>query len=166
MARRTTIPVIAVLLVLLAGAIALSGSPRFASAAQGDGGFINHPSIVPSEPALGYPRTLTTPLNLGKPRQSHAVDLIGRYLVSGGDFLNVEMQNGSVVPQEYLAIYDSVSKGLVPTARGRQRGVGDCSGPLPGFDLYRRPFQRGHRRCRCGAFEPEGRFAPPRHLRS
>ena len=132
MARRTTIPVVSVLLVLLAGAFALSASPQVAGAAQGAAGFVDHEGLVPSEPALGYPRTLTTPLNVDMPRQSYAVDLVGRYLVSGGDFLNVELQDGSVIRQEYLAIYDSVTKGLVcPELEIDDEVLAIAPGPYP-----------------------------------
>ncbi len=83
-----------------------------AQAAAGDGVFIDHPGLVPDEPERGYPRILTTPFNNGTPRQTLAVDLIGPYIVSGGDFHRIELQNGNVINQRYLAVFDTRDQSL------------------------------------------------------
>lgn len=113
MSKRFALPLLAAVLLLAgAAAISLSGRTGTARAAAGDGQFVPHAGLVPSEPQTGYPRTLTTPTIGTKPRQSYAVDLIDGYMVSGGNFLNVEKQDRTVVPQEYLAIYDTSNKQL------------------------------------------------------
>ncbi len=86
-----------------------------------------HPSLVPEVPEGGYPVILDTPrFPLAEPpdipnaittqgRQTMAVDQIGDYIVSGGDFVNVELQNGRVVTQPNLAVFDVRTKQLVCT---------------------------------------------------
>ena len=54
----------------------------------------------------GYPVILDTPYVANKPRQTRVVDLVGNYVLSGGDFLNVELQDETVVARRYLAIFD------------------------------------------------------------
>ena len=113
MTRRLTIPLLAATLLLLAAAaVSLSGETLTARAAAGDRSFVHHPTLVPVDPERNYPKTLSTP-HIGEfPRQSYAVDLIDGYVISGGDFLSVEKPDGTVVSQEYLAIYDSSTKQL------------------------------------------------------
>ena len=108
-------------LVALAGALILSdeASPAFADA--DDGQFIGHPSVVDPDPELGYPRILDTPtediqLRWGiriVHRETSAVDMIGNYIVSGGNFLNIQLQNGTTISQPHLAVFDTRTKDLV-----------------------------------------------------
>ncbi len=86
-----------------------------ANAAAGDGDFTNHPGLVPEIPQRNYPTILTTPDNNGDPRQTYAIDLIGPYIVSGGDFLQISEPNGNTVSQPYLAVFDSRDKSLTCT---------------------------------------------------
>ena len=94
------------------------------SVGAADGEVIDHPSVVPTKPEKDYPIILDTPtftiFNPGlcddgcvQHRQTFAVNLSGRYLVSGGDFLNVELADGSVISHPYLAIFDTTTKELV-----------------------------------------------------
>ena len=101
-------------MLLLVGAIAvsLSGETGTASAAGGDGNWINHGRLVPADPEFGYPRTLTTPRIGGALRQTYATDMVGDYILSGGNFLYVKKFNGPTIEQNYLAIYDSKNKSL------------------------------------------------------
>lgn len=106
-----------VVLVVLAaifgfGALVASFGATRADAAAGDGGFVNHPGLVPEVPQRNYPITLTTPLRNGTPRQTLAIDMIGNYIVSGGDFQQIQLPGGGTVNQPYLAIYDSRDRSL------------------------------------------------------
>jgi len=88
--------------------------PEPADAAAGDGGWTEHPGLVPEIPERNYPVILPTPLNDGSPRQSYAVDMIGNYIISGGDFQQVQLPNGgATITQPYLAIFDSRDRSLV-----------------------------------------------------
>jgi len=87
-----------------------------AQAAAGDGGWVDHPGLVPDSPERDYPIILKTPLQGTLPRQTRVVDMIGPYIVSGGDFVNIELPNGGpIVNQPYLAIFDSRDKSLACT---------------------------------------------------
>lgn len=116
---------IALGIALCAIALVVAGPADDASAAAGDGGWVDHPGLVPDSPEGGYPIILGTPTIFGvnnncpqgcsAPRTTRAIDLIGNYIVSGGDFLNIELQNGTVVAQPYLSIVDWRTKQLVCT---------------------------------------------------
>ena len=136
-------PLTAAGLVLLAvlGVSLLAVMP--AGAAAGDGGFVNHPSLVPNTPERGYPIILGTPTFIDdngncpaqgcvQARQTFAVDMIDRYIISGGDFLNIELQDGSVISQPYLSIVDSATKQQVCTNLDVNNEVlAIAPGPLP-----------------------------------
>lgn len=94
------------------GAIAVVAGSSTADAAAGDGPWIEHPGLVPEVPQRNYPATLTTPFNDGFPRQTLAIDMIGPYIVSGGDFQQIRLTNGQTVTQPHLAIYDSRDRSL------------------------------------------------------
>ncbi len=101
---------------IAAAVIALLVGTNEASASANDGAFTPHPTLVPTTPANSYPIILDTPLiTPGRGRQTLAVDLIDGYIISGGDFLNIELRNGQVVNQPYLAIFDTDTKDLVCT---------------------------------------------------
>ena len=79
---------------------------------------IDHDTIVPEDPEGGYPIILDTPTVFNNtaagcengcdtPRSTHDINIIGNYLVSGGDFLNIRLQNGQQVSNPYLAIFDT-----------------------------------------------------------
>ncbi len=102
------------------GALVLAST----AASAMDGEVIDHPTLVPDKPEKGYPIILDTPSfpvfggNCGaagcqQARQTFAINISGRYLVSGGDFLNIELQNGTVINNPYLAIFDTSTKQLV-----------------------------------------------------
>ncbi len=117
---------IALAIALLAVTLVVTGPATQASAAAGDGGWVDHPGLVPDSPEGGYPIILKTPTIFGvnnncpqgceAPRKTLAIDMVGPYIVSGGNFLNIELpNNGGVVNQPYLAVFDSRTKGLVCT---------------------------------------------------
>jgi hypothetical protein len=115
MSKRISPIVAALALSIFAITVIATGSAPDASAAAGDGGWIDHPGLVPSTPETGYPIILDSPANNGLARQTREIDLIGNYIVSGGDFMTVELQNGTLVSQPYLAIFDWRTKDLVCT---------------------------------------------------
>ncbi len=103
-------------LALAATAVLNAGPTDSASAGVLDEPFTPHPSLVPDVPETGYPIILTTPADgRNGNRQTRAVDLIGDYIVSGGDFYNIELQNGQTIEQRYLSIVDASTKQLVCT---------------------------------------------------
>ena len=103
-------------LALTATVLLIAGPADRASAAALDGPFTPHPSLVPQVPETGYPIILTTPANgRNGNRQTRAVDLIDDYVVSGGDFYNIELQNGQTIEQRYLTIFDASTKQMVCT---------------------------------------------------
>jgi hypothetical protein len=121
---RLATPGIVIALVVLATVIALAASRSStpAGAAAGDGGFVDHPGLVPDSPENGYPIILETPTritfeggNCGggclEKKQTKAVDLIGDYIVSGGDFVTIEV-NGQNITQPWLAVFDTRDKSL------------------------------------------------------
>ncbi|MFZ2503464.1 MAG: DUF4082 domain-containing protein [Nocardioides sp.] len=83
---------------------------------------VTHGSLVPEEAAGGYPIILKTPLyvpdgtpiyNNPQPRETRAVTLAGRNIVSGGDFWEIELKDGSVISQQYFAAWNIDSKQMV-----------------------------------------------------
>jgi hypothetical protein len=81
---------------------------------------IAHPSLVPEVPARGYPIILGTPqystINENCPagctlnREAFASDQVGRFIVAGGNFYEVELQDGSVLQQKYFAAWNIDTK--------------------------------------------------------
>ena len=105
-----------VVLALAATALLNVGPTDSASASVLDEPFTPHPSLVPEVPETGYPIILTTPADgVNGNRQTRAVDLIGDYIVSGGDFYNIELQNGQTIDQRYLTIFDVSTKQIACT---------------------------------------------------
>ncbi len=100
---------------LAAGFVALSGSvaltPRSAAA------YVPHATLVPETPALGFPKILYTPTFVDNGtttrRQVWATDQVGRYIVAGGDFWNVELQDGTVIDQKYFTAFNIDTKQIV-----------------------------------------------------
>jgi len=112
------------------------------NAAAGDGRFTPHPSLVPESPETGYPILLDTPTYISQSpncpngctnhRQTYAVDMVGQYIISGGDFMNIELQNRNTISQPYLAIFDSTTKQLVCSDLDVNNEVlAIAPGPLP-----------------------------------
>ena len=105
-------------MLLLAGIFSLSTRESRPAEAANGGGTITHPGVVPDSAETGYPILLDTPtfkrvfgLGIGEStirRQTFAVDMIGDYIVNGGDFLNVELQDGTQHTQERLAVFLSL----------------------------------------------------------
>jgi len=122
-ARQATPGLLIGLALLLITALALANrSSAPAGAAAGDETFVDHPGLVPDSPENGYPIILETPTritfeggNCGggclEKRQTKAVDLIGDYIVSGGDFATIEV-NGQHITQPWLAVFDTRDKSL------------------------------------------------------
>ena len=81
---------------------------------------INHAGLVPTTPALGYPIITDTPTYLAfnpacpqgcvKHREVFVTNQVGRYIVSGGNFFNVELQDGSVLNKRYFAAWNIDTK--------------------------------------------------------
>ena len=78
-----------------------------------------HPSLVPEFPARGYPVVLGTPqyvvsndncFNCTVSREVYAADQVGSFIVSGGNFFEVELQNGAVLQQKYFAAWNIDTK--------------------------------------------------------
>lgn len=113
MSKRSIPTAIALVLAAFAIAIVVLSPAQDASAAAGDGGWVDHPGLVPDSPEGGYPIIQDTAP--GTPNQTRAIDLIGNYIISGGDFTTIELQNGTFVSQPYLAIVDWRTKELVCT---------------------------------------------------
>ena len=115
---------------------------------------LDHPTLVPDTPELGYPVILDTPTNITfvgncarngcvERRQTFAVNLVGDYLVSGGDFQNIELQDGTVVSNPHLAVFDTTTRELVC----RDISVNDevlaiVPGPDPGSIIIGGRFSR------------------------
>ncbi len=113
MSKRVVPTVIALALVIFAIALVALSPANEASAAAGDGGWVDHPGLVPDTPERDYP--IIRDDAAGLPLQTRAIDLIGNYIISGGDFTTIELQDGTLVSQPYLAIVDSRTKDLVCT---------------------------------------------------
>ncbi len=85
---------------------------------RADAAFRDHPSVVPGTPAKGYPIILNTPLidlgaGLTARRQVYTANQAGRYIVSGGDFLQVLRADGVTVNRAYFAAWNIDTKALV-----------------------------------------------------
>lgn len=98
----------------LAMVLALNGNSE-ASAAEVD--WVDHASLVPDEPERGYPVILYTNTvdNRNRRPQSYAMDLVGNYIISGGNFQQIQLQNGTTISQPYLSIVDWRTKDQVCT---------------------------------------------------
>jgi trimeric autotransporter adhesin len=70
--------------------------------------FTPHPTLVPQVPSRGYPVILKT-----TERQSYAVEQAGNAIVSGGDFQEIELQNGTIIQQPHFAAWDVDSKQML-----------------------------------------------------
>ncbi len=81
-----------------------------------------HASLVPQTPATGYPIVLGTPqyttTNENCPngctlnRAVFGVNQAGRFIVAGGNFYEVELQDGSVLQQKYFAAWNIDTKAI------------------------------------------------------
>ena len=112
---RRTSPLLLALLLVAAMALLLATGAREARAAGGDGGWVEHPGLVPNSPERGYPIILDTQNINGRLTQTYAIDLVGNYIISGGNFRQIELQNGQIVNQPFLSIVDWRTKDLVCT---------------------------------------------------
>lgn len=108
-----------------------------ALAPRAEAGFRNHQSVVPQAPAKGYPIILNTPL-IPQPngtfakRQVYAADQIGRVIVSGGDFQQIEMPDGSVVARSFFTAWNLDTKAMVcPTLTFDNEVLAFAEGPTP-----------------------------------
>ncbi len=102
---------------VLAVALSVSISSRPSEAV------IQHASLVPTNAATGFPIIRPTPTyftvngncpnGCTLPREVMAVDQLGRYVVSGGNFYEVELQDGTVLQQKYFAAWNIDTKQIV-----------------------------------------------------
>jgi len=117
--RRAVAPALA--LAVIVSLASLIGTPDGASAAE----IRPHDSLVPDSPKGGYPIILKEPLrdvpnpdnNPNLPgatwRQVFAADQAGRFIVTGGDFYQIELQDGTVLQQKYFAAWNIDTKQIV-----------------------------------------------------
>ncbi len=84
--------------------------------------FVPHSTLVPEIPSIGFPIILGTPqyvesnqgcTNCLIDREVFAADQSGQYIISGGNFMQIELQNGSVLAQQYFAAFNISSKQIV-----------------------------------------------------
>jgi hypothetical protein len=104
-------------LCVIASAVFAVAQSRSASAA-----FTPHPTLVPEVPVRGYPTVLGTPQyiesnqncsNCVISREVYAADQVGDFIVAGGNFFEVELQNGTVLQQKYFAAWQINTKQIV-----------------------------------------------------
>ena len=107
--------IVAIALAVFTATVISSGPADPAQAAAGDEVWVEHPGVVPDSPKTGYPIIHDTPIAGNPPLQTRAVDLVGNYIISGGDFTTIELQDGTLINQPYLAIVDWRTKQLVCT---------------------------------------------------
>ncbi len=96
-------------------AIIVSDRPELASAAAADA--IDHGSLVPEQPQRGYPTIVyeNTTDEFSRRPQTYAADLVDNYIVSGGNFTQITLQDGTTIDQAYLSIVDWRTKEQVCT---------------------------------------------------
>ncbi|MCP5028873.1 MAG: hypothetical protein GY929_21580 [Actinomycetia bacterium] len=116
---RSALALLGLLFAALASIVAyddLSGSASGASAA------VAHGQLVPDSPERGYPIILNDPERwVGDtncngcwiPREVFAADQVGDYIVTGGNFHRIEVQDGTVLQQKYFAAWNINTKELV-----------------------------------------------------
>lgn len=141
----------------LAVAIALIGAlllfagvltPRTANAQV-----IDHPTLVPEVPERGYPIILDSPTRIvatpncpdgcEAPRGTLAINIVDNYLISGGDFLNIRLQNGREISSPYLAIFDTRTQDLVcEDLTVNNEVLAIAEGPDPGSMIIGGRFSR------------------------
>ncbi len=82
---------------------------------------VTHGGLVPEVAAAGYPKILRTPLYVNdgtvnydepQPRETRAVTQAGRTIVSGGDFWQIELKDGTVIDQPYFAAWNIDTKAM------------------------------------------------------
>ena len=103
--------------VLTCGVIAIVLSDRPEAASAADDGVIAHESLVPEEPQRGYPAIVyqDTVDEFNRRPQTYAADLVGNYILSGGNFTQITLQDGTTIDQPYLSIVDWRTKEQVCT---------------------------------------------------
>ncbi len=95
-------------LMLALGVVALIASDRPDVASAADLLPIDHPSLVPESPEREYPAIVYENVvdQYGRRPQTYAVNLVGNYVISGGNFQQIQLQDGSTIDQPYLSIVD------------------------------------------------------------
>jgi hypothetical protein len=130
----------------LSAALVLSLLTSFAvlglSNAPASAAFRDHPGLVPENPATGYPAVLSTPTYLSvnnncpngcqSPREVLATDQVGQFIVAGGNFLQVLLQNGTTITRPNFAAWNIDTKQLVcPTVSFNDTVTSVAPGPTP-----------------------------------
>ncbi len=113
--RTHLIPIVLALCLVALGVAHFIGRAPGASAAEVN--WVDHPSVVSQIPERGYPiiRYVDQVDSRNRRPQSYAADLVGNYIVSGGNFQQIELQNGSLITQSYLSVVDWRTKEQVCT---------------------------------------------------
>ncbi len=96
--------------VTFAVAAVVGVAPIPLSSIDSAGAAINHPGLVPDVPVTGYPRIVYTP-----GRETFAANQIGNFIVSGGNFAQVRLQNGTTIGQPYFTAWHIDTKEIVCT---------------------------------------------------
>jgi hypothetical protein len=76
--------------------------------------YLPHATLVPETPATGYPRILKTdPLDANARKQVYAAEQVGRYIVAGGDFVQIELADDTIIDQKFFATWNIDTKQMV-----------------------------------------------------
>ncbi len=108
--------VLALVAAVLAAVLVAPAAPASAAPPA----FRDHPGLVPEQPARGYPvisdqptirqTNPNCPKGCDVPREVLATDQVGRFIVSGGNFLTVELQDGTVLDQPHFTAWNIDTK--------------------------------------------------------
>lgn len=121
------------------GVVATVAIPQISSAA-----FTPHASLVPETPATGFPFVLGTPIytefnnncpgGCSKNREVYGVDQAGRFIVIGGNFYEIELQDNSTVQQKYFAAWNIDTKQIACSGNFVFNGIvrSVTAAPTPG----------------------------------
>jgi Bacterial Ig domain len=118
---RARVAVTALLGMVLSGVVLVTAPAAMAATP------IEHPGLVPAAPATGYPIIsdqppiqVTSPNCQGGtcfvPREVLATNQVGRYIVSGGNFRTVELQDGTVLQRPFFTAWNIDTKQIACTS--------------------------------------------------
>ena len=111
----------------------VAGAVTMAPAAQA--GFRDHQGLAPQAPATGYPVILGSPLiplpgGTNQHREVFATTQAGRYIVAGGNFQNILLQNGTTLAKSFFATWNVDTKQLAcPTMTFDNEVLAVAEGP-------------------------------------
>lgn len=118
--RRRTAVVVTVLALVAGGTLAVAGAPaQAATPGATPQRVIAHPGLPPARPATGYPVISDQPPIQGNrakvPREVLSADQVDRYVVAGGNFLTVELQDGTSISRPYFTAWNLDTKQIACT---------------------------------------------------